>query len=304
MSLLAIALIITSAFMHAGWNLISKRRSPTIAFFFITAVSGTIAVSPIFFLYREALAYIPPAVWGLITVTGIAQAVYFSGLAGAYQRGDISLAYPLARALPVLAVALVSILLGRGAEIGLLGLVGMLLITVGCVVLPLPDFKALRLSYYTDTVYLFAGMAAIGTTAYTVIDDSALRQLRAVAAMPLTSTEITLLFIAFQMLSTAVMIGLTTAISARKRGEFAMIIANRTLFISALLTGVVITATYGLVLASMAYVRDVSFVAAFRQLSIPIGAVLGLTLQNEARYRPKLIGIIVITIGLILVGIG
>lgn len=63
-------------------------------------------------------------------------------------------------------------------------------------------------------------------------------------------------------------------------------------------------ATYGLVLAAMAYVSNVSYVAAFRQLSIPIGAVLGLTLQNEPRYRPKLLGIGIVSVGLVLVGIG
>jgi uncharacterized membrane protein len=45
-------------------------------------------------------------------------------------------------------------------------------------------------------------------------------------------------------------------------------------------------------------------VAAFRQLSIPIGAVLGLTLQQEPRYLPKIIGIGVVSVGLVLVGIG
>ena len=63
-------------------------------------------------------------------------------------------------------------------------------------------------------------------------------------------------------------------------------------------------ATYGLVLASMAYVTNVSYVAAFRQLSIPIGAVLGLTIQREPRYLPKIIGIVIVSVGLILVGVG
>ena len=74
--------------------------------------------------------------------------------------------------------------------------------------------------------------------------------------------------------------------------------------ISALITGVVIMATYGLFLASMAYASNVSYVAAFRQLSIPIGAFLGLTLLGEPRYRPKLIGIGVVTLGLLLVAVG
>jgi len=68
--------------------------------------------------------------------------------------------------------------------------------------------------------------------------------------------------------------------------------------------GLIIVATYGLVLTSMAYVTNVSYVAAFRQLSIPIGAVLGLTIQKEKGQLPKLVGIGVVFIGLILVGLG
>ena len=79
---------------------------------------------------------------------------------------------------------------------------------------------------------------------------------------------------------------------------------NRSLLITGLITGIAIMATYGLVLAAMAYVSNVSYVAAFRQLSIPIGAILGITLQHEPRHRPKLIGIGIVSIGLILVGIG
>ena len=38
MTYFAAALIITSAFMHASWNYVSKRRSPTLAFFWITVL--------------------------------------------------------------------------------------------------------------------------------------------------------------------------------------------------------------------------------------------------------------------------
>jgi uncharacterized membrane protein len=53
----------------------------------------------------------------------------------------------------------------------------------------------------------------------------------------------------------------------------------------------------------MNYVSNVSYVAAFRQLSIPIGAILGMALLKESRYLPKTIGITAIFIGLILVGV-
>lgn len=304
MSLIAAVLIITSAFMHASWNFISKRRSPSLAFFFIMALSGAVIMSPFLYGHRHVLPLVPASVWGLILATGVAQLIYFSGLAGAYQRGDISLAYPLARALPVLMIAAISILLGRGGEIGTLSLFGMLLITAGCVILPLPHFQSVRLGNYFGMVYLMVLIAAIGTTGYTLIDDQALRQLRETPAISLSNREITLLFISLQTISTAVMIGTGTMLHSSGRNQLTGILRSRSLLTAGVLTGVVVMATYGLVLASMAYVTDVSYVAAFRQLSIPIGAMLGFTLQKEPRYLPKILGIVIISIGLIFVGIG
>jgi drug/metabolite transporter (DMT)-like permease len=304
MSLIAAVLIITSAFMHASWNFISKRRSPSLAFFFIMALSGAVIMSPFLYGHRHVLPLVPASVWVLILATGVAQLIYFSGLAGAYQRGDISLAYPLARALPVLMIAAISILLGRGGEIGTLSLFGMLLITAGCVILPLPHFQSVRLGNYFRMVYLMVLIAAIGTTGYTLIDDQALRQLRETPAISLSNREITLLFISLQTISTAVMIGTGTMLHSSGRNQLTGILRSRSLLTAGVLTGVVVMATYGLVLASMAYVTDVSYVAAFRQLSIPIGAMLGFTLQKEPRYLPKILGIVIISIGLIFVGIG
>jgi uncharacterized membrane protein len=73
---------------------------------------------------------------------------------------------------------------------------------------------------------------------------------------------------------------------------------------AAAITGIGIYLTYGLVLASMNYVTNVSYVAAFRQLSIPLGAMFGMGLLKEPRYVPKVIGVVIIFLGLTLVGVG
>ncbi|MFZ2095115.1 MAG: hypothetical protein WAV05_00625 [Anaerolineales bacterium] len=44
----------------------------------------------------------------------------------------------------------------------------------------------------------------------------------------------------------------------------------------AFITGLLIIGSYDLVLAAMEYADNVSYIAAFRQLSIPIGAILGI----------------------------
>ena len=68
-------------------------------------------------------------------------------------------------------------------------------------------------------------------------------------------------------------------------------------------TGMLITAAYGLVLASMAFVTNVSYIAAFRQLSIPLGAALGFLIQKEPATPPRLVGIGILTCGLTLIAV-
>jgi len=298
----AAVLILISAFTHAGWNLLGKRQNPSLAFFFVGGIAAAAVVSPAFWLYGDALRYVPVAGWVLVVGTGIAQLVYYTGLAGGYRRGDISLVYPLARALPVLMVAGVSLALGRGDEIGNVALVGMVLVAAGCLLLPLSDLHRVR--GYATPVTLFALVAAVGTTGYTIIDDSALRLLRGIESVDLNVTEVTLLYIALQTASSTAMLGLGTLLLAPERRRLVTMLGSRSMALSGVVTGVIIVATYGLVLAAMAFVSDVSYVAAFRQLSIPIGAVFGLTLLGEPRYRPRILGVAVVTLGLALVGVG
>ena len=54
----------------------------------------------------------------------------------------------------------------------------------------------------------------------------------------------------------------------------------------------------------MTYSRNVSYVVAFRQISIPLGALLGVLRLKESLPFPKLAGLIILLIGLTLVAIG
>ena len=48
----------------------------------------------------------------------------------------------------------------------------------------------------------------------------------------------------------------------------------------------------------------VRYVVAFRQLSIPIGVLLGILLLREPAYRPKLVATVVMVAGLLLTALG
>ena len=73
---------------------------------------------------------IPPGGWFCIVASGLIHGVYFGCIGGAYQRGDLSLVYPLARGSGPLFIPLLAVLL-LGEEISPLGGIGILFIIGG-----------------------------------------------------------------------------------------------------------------------------------------------------------------------------
>lgn len=301
MTAIAATLITISAFMHATWNLLGKRREPSVPFFFVAMLAATTLLAPVLLLNRAALAEIEPTIWALILFSGFCQLIYFSGLANAYGRGDLSLVYPLARATPILLIAMLSILLRQGGSVGPVAVLGMVLVTTGCILLPLPNFRQLRWSHYHESGALLALVAALGTVGYTLLDDGNLRQLREDLS-PLGVGQITVIYLALTSLSTVFFLGAYTLLvpSARKQAGDVWRLHWR----YAALAGLIIVTTYGLVQASFSFVSNVSYAAAFRQLSIPLGVFLGLWVQKERFPPPKIAGIFVILLGLIFVTLG
>jgi drug/metabolite transporter (DMT)-like permease len=298
MTLFAFILVTISAFTHAFWNFLSKRQNPPAAFFLMASLAAVVIFSPALFFFRDGLTAIPPAVWGLIAATGAVQAIYYIFLAGAYRTGDLSHAYPLARSLPVVLVALVSVLLGRGDQIRPLAYVGFAAVTAGCILLPLPKFSDLRTSHYRQKWVVFALLAAVCITGYTLLDDQSLRMLRSLPETPLSNLSWSLLFVELETISLSIF--LTVFLLSWVPERQILTQAGRPEWRMAALMGFIITATYGLVLLAMAYVSNVSYVSAFRQLSIPIGAALGILVRKEAATPPKLAGIALVVSGLIL----
>ena len=301
MTATAAILLIISAFTHAGWNFISKKEHPTQAFYLVGNTIGVICVLPFLLYYAGFIPSVPPAVWVIVVLSGFFLAAYLEALAGAYRAGDISLAYPLARSLPVIFVFLLSLVPGKPAAPGGWFLVGITLIVAGGVILPWTTFGDFSFSRYMNLCCLLAVVAAVGVAAYTVADDLALRYLRNLPGQPMSPVEGTLVYMVLEGISCSLWQSLFVGISRQARQSLPEVL--KSFKGPAALTGIGIYLTYGIVLISMNYVSNVSYVAAFRQLSIPIGAILGMALLKETRYLPKIVGIAAIFAGLVLAGV-
>lgn len=302
MSAAAVLLIFASVALHVTWNAISKSVRPTPAFFLLASVVSSITLLPVVFWHHDIALPTLRLVLPALVPTGVFAAFYNVALARAYRGGDLSLVYPLARSLGPVCVALVSVAIGRGESIGLGCATGIALIALGSAVLPLRHFDAFRLDRYRTPPFVWAVVTAAATAGYTLLDDQALRWLRAESAIPLDTAEQSLLYAAMQAWATTLALGLYVIGARRERAEISE--AFRTLRRQALVVGIFGYASYILILAAMAFVDDVTYVAAFRQLGIPLAIFVGMALLREPLSAPRVVGGALCTVGLLLIAAG
>ncbi len=301
MPTVAVVLVTVSAFVHAFWNLLGKRQNPSTAFFFIATAFAALCLSPLLIVYHSAFTAVPARVWLWVGLTSLFELIYYIGLAGAYRHGDLSVAYPLVRALPVILVAILTTILSLGKPLSLAGVGGILLVAVGCLLLPIRNLRQVRLGTSLLACCLLAGLAALGTTGYTLVDNQALADLQAATSLGLSRLEIAFFYLALGSIAITLAMGFYLLIFAGERAELAKTWSTGKGM--TLLTGLLIVGTYGLVLAAMEYAQNVSYITAFRQLSIPLGAALGVFVQREPVYPLKVASIAVISAGLVLIAL-
>jgi drug/metabolite transporter (DMT)-like permease len=300
MSIFAVLLLTLSAVLHAGWNLLSKKVSPSSAFFLLANAAGCLLLLPMVLFYLPDLPQFPPTIWSLVIITGLFQALYMAGLASAYSHGNITIAYPLLRAIPILLVALLTTVFDQGKALSTVDFVGLTVIFVGCIFIPLQSFRDARLSNIMNLSCLFALFSAMATVGYTIVDSMALKILKDDTLLGLTAIEFSLLYLFFETLSCTAWLLLIVVTSRRRRKMLGECLTFHRSKVA--MAGVAMTLTYALVLISMVFVDNVSYVVAFRQLSIPITVLFGVYLLKEPAGLPKFIGTLTILCGIVLVG--
>jgi drug/metabolite transporter (DMT)-like permease len=313
----AVLLIAISAVAHALWNWLGKRENSSTAFFFTANMMGWLCLLPVLAFAARALPAMLASAWWLLLVTGFFQALYYSLLSRAYRDGDLSMVYPIVRSAAVLFVTLANVGLGRVGQLGPLAMAGIGLIVAGILLLPHARFRDITLRGFRSRGVVFALLAAVGTMGYSIVDDHALRLLRPALA-PMAPTVTTLLFALFEGVSTSVWLGgvvLVEVACARRAAQAAGVARAGTPRLSALrlpqgqlrsaiLSGIAIFTAYSLVLIAMGFARNVTYIVAFRQMSMPIGVLLGLVVLGEPLNPPKIAGVLTVTAGLVLVAVG
>lgn len=283
MPLSALALVFTAAALHAGWNLIVKGAGQRQVFAGWAVAVGGLVCLPLLALG----APVPATVWPYAFASGLVEAAYFVLLIRAYERGDFSLIYPVARgAAPALLALWGVILLGeRPRPAGVMGLAFLLLGLVAVGGGRLWN-RGARAGVGGGGVATALGVA-LCISVYSAIDGAAVR----LAPAPSYLALIMVLTAAFATPFIFARRGLRDAVACL-RAQYARII----------LVGVLSPIAYLLVLRAYA-ISGVAYAGALREVSIVLAALAGWLLLKEPFGAVRVAGSCVIFAGILLIAV-
>jgi uncharacterized membrane protein len=292
MTWLGILLVAISACCHAAWNLLSKASSGPTAFSRQALRWSAICYAPLILLMQSQVDYSPRYAICILT-SGSAVGLFFFSLSKAYQYGNVSVAYPIARSFPILVVTWVAALWGRFPSAP--GLCGIFLIMAGCFILPMnrfsfsPDGFALR--NYLNRSCAWALLAAFATSLFAIIDKIAAAEISTLTGNQPLLTSINYVYLQNVM-----------ALFVMELACFKLKQPNpKEQRPKAIIAGLIFLASYSLILIALIS-EPVAYVVSFRQISIVIAAVVSLVWLEKVRPFPRLVGIALIFTGVVLVG--
>jgi len=281
----ALALITVSALMHAAYHVLYKTSRDKQAF-----VWWLLAVTVVVYLPVVAALFpvIPARGWLLIVVSAVPQAAYFVFMSRAYDAGDLSLAYPLARGSAPLFIALWAALF-LGERLALLGLAGVLVIILGLWLLNLPKDGRLgsTMRALAEPAARSAVLAALAISAYTTIDKVGVQYVPPLPYFYLVSILILAIYSAYLVVT-----GQVQRLAICWRAEWRGLIPS----------GIAMTLCYVLVLRAM-QLSLVSYVGSVREISVVFGAVLGAAFMKERYGLPRAAASILVVAGVLLIAL-
>lgn len=288
MSALALGIVLASAFLHAGWNCLLKLSGRKTVFIWWFLLAAVVLYLPVFLLTFDPAA-ISPAGWACVAATGLLHGLYFGCIGGAYQRGDLSLVYPLARGSGPLFVPLLAAPL-LGEEVSPLGMAGIVLIVAGIYCIHLRALSRAALTAPFAALRGGASLWSFGTglaiAGYSLVDKVGV----GLVAPPVYIYL--MILIAWLLITPGVLLRERPWLMGEWRRSPGAIV----------LVGFLSIFTYLMILYALT-LDKVSYVAAVREISIVLTALFGILWLGESHGRQKLLGAFLMTLGVAAIGL-
>lgn len=267
-------LVLVAALCHAIWNVILKAQPDQFSGLFaqLAAVSllgaaGAIGYGPL-----------PREVWIWLAAAVAIHFVYHCFLIGSYRHGDISLVYPILRGgAPPVAVFMGFVYLQESPSPAMLA--GIMIVSAGILCM-------VRVRRGNGKAIMLALATALSIACYSVVDAQGVR----LADNPLQYLSWLMMFDALVFMPLVLWGG---------RGKRLAVLPRRCWLLGAA-GGLLSVLAYGLVL--YAYTKaQVGAVAALRETSVVLGALMGMVFLKEEKSIVRFIGAAVIVAGIALI---
>jgi drug/metabolite transporter (DMT)-like permease len=284
MSVVAIALVLFSALLHASWNMLAKRSADPLAFIF-----GFNLISSILFAIPAGIMFVlhpvPAGGWPFMATTGTLHVFYMFLLAAAYRHGAFSLAYPVARGTGVFLVPILAIPI-YGERPSIAGALGIFCVLAGLVTMAIPEKRVPGTAPGSRKGVLFAFLTGLAIAGYSLVDKGGVDRVHPVIYV----------YVIFLICT----IGMAPYVVSRRREALAREWQeNRPALLAG---GVLPIATYLIVLLAM-QIAAVSYVVPLRETSIVFGTLLGVLILKEQVTVRRTIASVAIAAGVLAIAI-
>jgi len=277
---LALLLVVGAAVCHSAWNLIFKSEPRRLQAFLGALTIATALCAPVALVHSPA--DLSSGTWALVLLSGALETAYVVALTAAYEVGDLSLVYPIARGTaPLLVVPLAVLLLGeRPSPLGLLGIA---LVVVGIFGAYRPaDHQGAGSARGAVALAMVTGVMIAG---YSLVNKVGVQR----APVPLWA------FLVFAV--DTVLLALVLVLRGHELWP-----RGRTAWGRAAAVGALMLAAYLGVLGAMS-LAPVSYVVAGREVSIVITALAGALVLREPQSTRRTAAAAVIFVGLVLLSV-
>lgn len=275
MTFTVLAAVLFAAFLHAGWNaLIKLGTSKLTSMLILTIVQG--GIGGVIAMTRD----LPEgAVWGWLIASGMFHAAYKLFLAFAYEHGDLSRVYPIARGAAPLVVLVVGVWVLSDA-IAFQEYVGIIVLGIGILLMAQGVFAS---GESRKLVPLALG-SALATAGYSIVDGLGAR------VSGDAVTYVAWLFVFDVSLFLPICLGL--------RGRDVLRADKRTWAMGSI-ASVLSYSAYAIAVWAMT-IAPIALVAALRETSILFAVLIGWIAFGERMDRGKAIAAGLIVLGVIL----
>jgi drug/metabolite transporter (DMT)-like permease len=278
MTLYTFSLVVLSAMLHAGWNVVAKRHSGNYSIICLSFCLGFALCLPMAWPhFSNDVNW--NAVLPLILLTGSLHAIYGFLLSFTYHNGDISTLYPIVRGSGIVGSVLLGIIL-LGERLPWQAIGGIIIVILGIVLL---SFKRNRNATSMRGV-LLALLSGAFIMSYTVLDKVIVGTVHPLVLMACSQIISAIMFLPYVLL--------------RRREEFVRTV--RTLWPSVIAVAVPALASYLIILHAF-QVAPIGRIVAVREVSVAFGAVTGYIWLKEDLSRTRVIGVFVVVLGILLV---